>query len=894
MTLPPRPDDLPARLAELLGHGYRLDRELSGGGMSRVFVAHEMALKRDVVVKVLPPDLLTSRSLARFEHEIEVTARLQHPHIVPVLRAGGEGSLRYFITPYVRGESLRARLAEGPLPPEQALGILRELLGAVAFAHRRGVAHRDIKPGNVLLSEGHALLADFGIARALAEPDDGTPPSGSSAVGGEAYLAPERPRDHTADLYALATLGHELLPGARPEVAAVLAQARHTDPARRFRTAEEFLDALARASGGRRRPLVAAAFVLGLGLAGLVGMATLRHPEAPAAVPADRAPTPSSQPAPAESIPATPPAAPAALPDARARLIADLGRGRVAEAGPRLDSLLAAHPADPSLRLWRALLLTWSAVDAPAEEALRDLTRARADAAALTPRERALADGLAALQAGRPAEACGRFEAARRMHEDFTAWLGLADCRRRDDLVVTGADGALRFRGDWTAAADAYTRALRLMDHPHPSVVYRLLANLLVLEPGRARRGVDSAGRSYFGLAVARGDSIAWDLQPPGPRRMGPDFAAANQRAQALARARLLPLLVNWARAEPRNAAAHEMLAEALEASGNIREPIPSGETALGEVVAARRLASAESGSTPADALVLALAQVRVLLRAREFAAAAALADSLLDARPVVQGLDAELFVSLAALTGRLERAGEYAADLASTPARLLRAMDGTPIDLPPAALRDRSVSLIRAAAGICDEGIRTLPARLEAQLDASYPADGRPRGAESALVERPAALAIGCLGADGFAPIRAPMSPFVRMARALAGGDSALPRGMLAAVDRARAEGAPPSFAEAIVPEAELRLVLGDTAGARRALALLVDGLPAAARVFFSSEVNAAALPRALALQAELAAATGDSTTAAAAADAALSLWAHADPALAPTVERLRALRGR
>jgi len=147
-----------------LGSAYTIERELGGGGMSRVFVATDTRLGRRVVVKVLSPDLVASVSAERFEREIRLAARLQHPHIVPLLSAGDVDGIPYYTMPFVEGASLRDRLAVGPLPPGEAQSILRDVARALAYAHRQGIVHRDIKPENVLLAEGVAMVADFGVA----------------------------------------------------------------------------------------------------------------------------------------------------------------------------------------------------------------------------------------------------------------------------------------------------------------------------------------------------------------------------------------------------------------------------------------------------------------------------------------------------------------------------------------------------------------------------------------------------------------------------------------------------------------------------------------------------------------------------------------------------------
>ena len=169
------------RLQAVLGSAYTLERELGGGGMSRVFVATDARLGRHIVVKVLAPDLTVGMSAERFEREVRLAARLQHPNVVPVLAAGEHGGLAYFTMPYVEGESLRQRLArEGRLPAEAAVSVLRDVARALEYAHAHGVVHRDVKPDNVLLSGSAAAVADFGIAKALHAARTQEAPSGDA------------------------------------------------------------------------------------------------------------------------------------------------------------------------------------------------------------------------------------------------------------------------------------------------------------------------------------------------------------------------------------------------------------------------------------------------------------------------------------------------------------------------------------------------------------------------------------------------------------------------------------------------------------------------------------------------------------------------------------------
>jgi serine/threonine-protein kinase len=193
--------------------------------MSRVFLATEYALGRQVVIKVLPPTLAEGVSSGRFTQEIRVAARLQHPHIVPLLNAGEALGVPWFAMPFVEGESLRSRLnRSGELPISDVLRTLREIAGALAYAHGRGVVHRDVKPENILLSGGTAMVSDFGVAKALADSGDLTSTGLTSlgvALGTPAYMAPEQgmadPRlDQRADIYAFGVVAYELLAGRTP------------------------------------------------------------------------------------------------------------------------------------------------------------------------------------------------------------------------------------------------------------------------------------------------------------------------------------------------------------------------------------------------------------------------------------------------------------------------------------------------------------------------------------------------------------------------------------------------------------------------------------------------------------------------------------------------------
>jgi serine/threonine-protein kinase len=293
------------RIREALGDRYRIEREIGAGGMARVFLAEDPRLGREVAIKVLRPELASSVEAQRFLREIKIVANLNHPHIVPVHDSGEADGLLFYVMPHITGETLAARIRrDGAVPVDETIELLAGLGSALDYAHRQGLVHRDVKPSNVLLSDGHALLADFGIARAIQDSTDTRVTATGFTPGSVHYMSPEQAGgdediDGRSDIYSLGCVAFEMLTGSPPfegstrsivvkhisstppslqsraaslpdRLEAAVAEALEKDPDRRPVTAEAFVAALrgVRAPPRRSERGVVAAL-------GLIGVAAI-------------------------------------------------------------------------------------------------------------------------------------------------------------------------------------------------------------------------------------------------------------------------------------------------------------------------------------------------------------------------------------------------------------------------------------------------------------------------------------------------------------------------------------------------------------------------------------------------------------------------------------------
>ena len=275
-------------LAEGLRAQYLVDAPIGAGGMAVVFAGRDVDRKRPVAIKVLNPEIASAVAVARFIREIEWSSSLQHPHIVPVLSSGDVNGVPYLVMPLIEGETLGTRLERSPpLDTETGLAYARDIAAALDYAHRKGIVHRDIMPDNILLSDGFALVADFGVARALGLASGNTLTGSGAPIGTLAYMSPEQatgssPVDGRSDIYSLGCVAYEMLTGRRafdgatmgriieqkldgtgvstasfpeevpPAAAEAIVRAMQLAPEARFASAREFADAL----GGVRAPRV--------------------------------------------------------------------------------------------------------------------------------------------------------------------------------------------------------------------------------------------------------------------------------------------------------------------------------------------------------------------------------------------------------------------------------------------------------------------------------------------------------------------------------------------------------------------------------------------------------------------------------------------------------------
>ncbi len=906
---------LPQSLVASFREHYELLRETGRGGSANVYLARDLKHDRFVAIKVLNPDL-GSTSGDRFLREIQVSAGMQHPHILPTYDSGICDGRLYFVMPFVDGGSLRQRLeAHTALPVEDALKIARDIGIALQHAHDLGIVHRDVKPENIMFYHGTACLADFGVARAIEEMDAGLTLHGA-VVGTPAYMSPEQYAavgfDGRSDVYSLSTVLYEMIAGTRlyagstvqqviaernkpPSIRAIrpkvpevvdrllsngLAQRpeeRHFD-ARTFVTAiDEVLWSLQsppeRVSARRRAINVIRRHKLAYSVGALLLLLTAGFAWPPLRTEVTRFP---------------------------ARMRADVAAGArrpfvngqfaleswdIAAAQMNFMAAVKADSSAPSARFWLAESYALSR-QIEREEFKIAAMRLGAVNTRLRGRDSLLASGLVLLGRNQPQAACASYaEQLRRDSLDVLAWYGMGNCQQYDSTVVPdrASPSGWRFNTSYNAATAAYMRAVTLQPNAHAAFPYAALTLLLPSDVQYVRMGfsVGPQRQTFYAYPSLANDTIGFVPYPAAVFSASDARTIAPTRQDALRRNRevLLAFGRQWTVASPRSPDAWEALMLAREGRGEITDDADGVGVPLHT---ARSLTT-----TPLQNVRLAAAQVRIHVKRSEFALARRLADSIL-ARHTEAAPSPEIarFLSgLAALTGHPGRNAQFMTIWTSP--RVAAA--GIQPPLNEAASR----FFTRAAPGLCDDSVSANLAAFDRAL-ASYSAPNRRDQIRGIAVARATALAFPCMRNNALAGL-APVTPLDRAQRAFAARDYRRARAVLDSLAVMRANYRPGDIAlDHTVQEAWLRASAGDSAGALRQLDLVLEALPTLSALAVREEAQSAAVGRAMVLRADLAIARNDSPAARRWASAVLDLWGGADASFTPTLNRMRALSGR
>lgn len=899
---------VPTSLVQAFRDRYDLVRETGRGGSATVYLARDLKHDRFVAIKVLNPDVGQATG-ERFLREIQVSAGMQHPHILPTYDSGVADGRLYFVMPFVDGGSLRQRLeAATALPTDEALRIAHDIGIALAHAHDLGIVHRDVKPENIMFYHGHACLADFGVARAVEQMDAGITGHGT-VVGTPAYMSPEQVTaqgfDGRSDVYSLACVLYEMIAGTRlfdgstarevliqrtrrpsitrlrpniPDfVDVLLTRALSTLPDDRFPDARAFVaaieDAMQRLTetperiSAPRRAIAAVqrrkwTYVSVVAVVLIAGLASTPLRDAVAA---------------RMSTEVTPDARRAYRQGHAALALWNIGAAQQAFAeAAGIDSV------SPHARYWLAQSLALGRRMSSGEFKLAS-ARLAAARERLHGRDSLFAAALVAMGSGQPTLACEAYETRLRQDSlDATAWYGMGDCQALDSTVVRdpASPSGFRFRSSWHAAANAYMRAATLDPNTHAALPYSLFTYLLPTTTSYVRPG-EFAGpprqrfAAFVGLDADTLTFVPWPIAEFGRLR---STALSPTRFDALQRNRnvLLPFARQWSEAAPASPDAFEALGLARETLGQVEA---GADDAMAAVQRARTLAR-----TPVQQTRLAAASVRLLVKRGEFSSARLLADSILDAW---QGRTADADVAgylagLAALTGKLEPAVRHMTSYA--------APRNSAAGVTPALTVAANRYFMRAALGVCGPGLDGDRQSFERALESqSSPAQ---RGTVRELaIRRAATLAFSCSRGTALSGLRS-TSALDRAQQALADRNRARARAILDSLSDVRRTYRPGDVAlDHTLAEAWLRAEIGDSTAAAQQLDRVLDALPTLGTFAVREEAQSAALARAMFLRAELAHARRDSATARRWAGNALALWANAEPPLQPAIARLREL---
>jgi tRNA A-37 threonylcarbamoyl transferase component Bud32 len=906
---------------ELAGR-YRIERELGRGSTATVYLADDLAQQRQVAVKVLHPELVQAVGGQRFLREIRVAASLHHPHLLAIHDSGEANGLFYFVAPYLADGSLRTLLnRERQLSVDEALRITREIADALGYVHEHGIVHRDVKPENILFAGKHACVADFGIARAIDIAVGDTLTSTGLVVGTPAYMSPEqasgeRAVDARSDQYSLACVLYEMLAGVPPFVGATaqsvisqrfahapspltfyrpnvpagielaLARALSIAPADRFASVSDFVEPLDRRAPPVvridpavrlrtvRRRWFAAGVAATVVVIGLFGFQAYDRFDGSFFTSAEVSRAAESGLRGKES--------------ARARRAYLRGhrawaRGEFESAYEEFGNAVSAEPLFAHAHLWLAQVGAFARI-ADTTHWRSAARRAFSLSRFLGEREAAIASALFSIGEGRYPDACSSFDEARRLDSlDFAVWYGLGECRFLDAAVVpsTRSRSGWSFRSSFHSAAEAYLRAADLDIRTYNLPVYARLSAVLKLQTGFVRWGslASDSGRHFAAFPELIADSLAFVPEEVvdfigfhGDRRA---YIAAVERNGAI----LVAFVSDLINTKPRDAAALEAYADVLEARREL-----SDDAAPLSALRAVRLARALSPDHMSG-LRAASREVRILLKRGEFHAARVLADSTLRAWPAPDHDAAGILHGLAAVLGRVRATARLG--VLKEPERHVG-----DVRLPRPLLESVSRLEAYAALGVCAP-LDQLHAEVVRMVD-SYVDRKRAAHVKADVTRGPARWSTDCSNGRMTGIHDPGENSVLRAQQAFARGRTDLARRILDSVAESRDYLRPGEVSlDYAFEEAWLRSAIGDTTDAVAQLDLILNSLPVQKSTLLRWISEAAALPRAMALRAELAAARGEHDVARRWARSVLALWAGADPELAPTLARMRLLAG-
>jgi tRNA A-37 threonylcarbamoyl transferase component Bud32 len=902
-----------------IGEHYVVDRVIGRGGMATVYLCRDTRDNTRVAVKVLRKELGSAIIVERFLREISFASELDHPRIPKVLDSGVIDGLPYYAMTYVEGESLKHKLErEKQLRLDDAIRIACQVIAPTAYAHSRGIVHRDIKPDNILIAADGVYVLDFGIARAIIESGVDRLTSTGVGIGTPAYMSPEqalgdRNLDARSDVYSLGCVVYEMIAGIPPFVGptsqAIISRrfAAPPPPLSHVRDSvpEEVEDAVQRALA--RSPADRWSTVAEFG-------AALEACSTETATGAGRRARASSRRRLAQRI-----AAAAAIVVVIAAGVAAWSRGRRSSfekaqdalqawdlntADQEFDRAVAENPGDAAAQLWLAQVKMLA--DRPVTEWRQYALHASDNRAGLAPTDQVRADAIVAFASDKVAEACQLFDRlaglTRQDGTGYTATLGLADCLVEDRAVVPDlkSPSGFKFRASRHRASSLYEGLLeRNKNRPAAyAVIMPRLEHVLPVDKGR------------FILAHSLGDkkvflahpSLAFDTLAYTPYPVpesGASWRVRDPRGFDLAivrnRQRLRALGIEWTRRAPDDPSSHETLARIFESTGELTGRELS---ALNEISLARKLSlpGGDNASNFARTVRLGSDEVRLNLRLTRFQRAGILADSILslaipsDIDDAQRDSATELLTSLAALRGRGLRAIEL--ELTSTQAGNAPMIDGGETILPPSVVADYVALNVYSAFGGPGDSVVAMSSRLSEKLPPFLPGK-RADAILTGILLRPLMLAAPVAGPQPVAKLGETSVPFALALKALARGDRRSARNWVDSLTELHAESAPGEITMDVVHgEAWLSAVLGDTTAAITKLDNALQGLSAALPSVMKRQILAASLVRVMALRAELAAYTGQPDVAKYWSNAVFQLWGRGDSTTAATLNSVRRFR--